>query len=61
VVDAPAKQPSTELPDYKELDRPAAQRKKQARTGEAELGLGKAAGQDMDYFDIPAFLRRQAD
>ena len=61
VVDAPSKS-STELPDYKELDRPAAQRRsKQAAKGETEVGLNKAVGQDMDYFDIPAFLRRQAD
>jgi cell division protein FtsZ len=63
VVDAPvAKQPSSDLPDYKELDRPTAQRQnKLARSGEPELGLDKATGKDMDYFDIPAFLRRQAD
>jgi cell division protein FtsZ len=63
VVETPAvKHSGNELPDYKELDRPAAQRKsKQVHGGEADLGLGKAAGQDMDYFDIPAFLRRQAD
>ena len=61
MVDA-ASTPSSELPNYKELDRPTAQRKgKLARSEEAERGMEKAAGQDMDYFDIPAFLRRQAD
>ena len=61
VVEAPSK-PVGELPDYKELDRPTAQRKSKQASGEkVEPGLGKAAGQDMDYFDIPAFLRRQAD
>ncbi len=55
--------PATEMPDYKELDRPAAQRKSKAAASEegGEAAVGKAVGQDMDYFDIPAFLRRQAD
>lgn len=61
VVDAPARS-SSELPDYQELDRPTAQRKsQQAHSEDAGVSLGKAVGQDMDYFDIPAFLRRQAD
>jgi cell division protein FtsZ len=61
VVDAPVK-PSSDLPDYKELDRPTAQRKnKTARAEAGEPSMEKAVGQDMDYFDIPAFLRRQAD
>jgi len=41
-------------PDYQKLDRPTVIR--QQNGGEA-----KAAGSDMDYLDIPAFLRKQAD
>lgn len=49
-------------PDYRDLDRPAAQRKDtRAAREETQPALGKAVGADMDYFDIPAFLRRQAD
>lgn len=40
--------------DYQKLDRPTVIR--QQNGGEA-----KAAGSDMDYLDIPAFLRKQAD
>ena len=47
--------------DYRELDRPAVMRNR----GSAERGvaLKQAVGAetDMDYLDIPAFLRRQAD
>jgi cell division protein FtsZ len=46
-------------PDFRELSRPAAQRKA------AALNVGGAAAEapdtDIDYLDIPAFLRRQAD
>ncbi len=41
-------------PDYQKLDRPTVIR--QQNGGEA-----KAVGSDMDYLDIPAFLRKQAD
>jgi cell division protein FtsZ len=41
-------------PDYQKLDRPTVIR--QQNGGEA-----KVAGSDMDYLDIPAFLRKQAD
>ncbi|MDN3517420.1 cell division protein FtsZ [Aquisalimonas lutea] len=40
--------------DYDELEKPAAARKKAANDKYGESG-------DMDYLDIPAFLRRQAD
>jgi cell division protein FtsZ len=43
--------------DYTELDRPAVIRRKASAD---PLPPPKAAG-DMDYLDIPAFLRRQAD
>ncbi len=52
-----------EMPDYAELERPACQRR-DASSGmlkeAVEPALGKVARQK-DYFDIPAFLRRQAD
>lgn len=41
--------------DYEALERPAVARKRAAGGGEA------AAEGDMEYLDIPAFLRRQAD
>jgi cell division protein FtsZ len=45
----------TGTPDYHELDRPTVirQTKKVAAAGNQ--------AEDMDYLDIPAFLRRQAD
>ena len=53
-----------EVPDYGEMDRPASVRRGGAQTAmsqdEAEPTLSKAVGHE-DYFDIPAFLRRQAD
>ncbi|MGB4246478.1 MAG: cell division protein FtsZ [Pseudohongiellaceae bacterium] len=61
VVEMPAK---VATPDYRQLDRPAAMR---TRTASAhtmpQSGLARAVGSDtdMDYLDIPAFLRRQAD
>jgi cell division protein FtsZ len=53
-----------EVPDYGEMDRPASVRRGGAQTAmsqeETEPTLSKAVGHE-DYFDIPAFLRRQAD
>ena len=47
-------------PNYKDLDRPAIGRKRAAVAGrDAPLAPDTAGGED--YFDIPAFLRRQAD
>ncbi|OOZ37295.1 cell division protein FtsZ [Solemya velesiana gill symbiont] len=43
--------------DYRELDSPTAIRNRQA----AQNYVDAAQEQDMDYLDIPAFLRRQAD
>ncbi|MES9962873.1 MAG: cell division protein FtsZ [Candidatus Sedimenticola sp. 20ELBAFRAG] len=43
--------------DYRELDSPTAIRNRQA----AQSYVDAAQEQDMDYLDIPAFLRRQAD
>jgi len=55
----PAASVDVELePDYAQFDRPTAMRKsRQAGSGQAQAA---EAGGD-EYFDIPAFLRRQAD
>lgn len=45
--------------DYAELDKPTVLRQ-QAATGH-DRGLDSAETPDMEYLDIPAFLRRQAD
>ncbi len=45
--------------DYSALDRPAHLRK--AAHGSASAALAPAAEKDIEYLDIPAFLRRQAD
>lgn len=51
----PAKKPSGEI-DYGKLDRPTV-----IRNRAAEERYPSAADGDLDYLDIPAFLRRQAD
>jgi cell division protein FtsZ len=51
----PAKKPSGEV-DYGKLDRPTVIRQRAANDRYPD-----AAGGDLDYLDIPAFLRRQAD
>ncbi|MAY13958.1 MAG: cell division protein FtsZ [Oceanospirillaceae bacterium] len=43
--------------DYSQLDQPTVKR----QAGNAAKQLDAAARPDMDYLDIPAFLRRQAD
>ncbi|TGD74061.1 cell division protein FtsZ [Mangrovimicrobium sediminis] len=53
---APAATPDEE-PNYAELDRPAVQRRQRAAGGHSAA----VAQADDEYFDIPAFLRRQAD
>ena len=48
-------------PDYKSLDRPTVMRKNpQAATRDA-MTTAPVGDKDMEYLDIPAFLRRQAD
>jgi cell division protein FtsZ len=47
-------------PNYKDLDRPAIGRRQAAAAGRAGQIAPDAAGGE-EYFDIPAFLRRQAD
>ena len=48
----------TAAPDYRDMDRPAVYRRHAA----AATATAEAGGEpDLDYLDIPAFLRRQAD
>ncbi|MGM0632822.1 MAG: cell division protein FtsZ [Pseudomonadota bacterium] len=57
--------------DYRGMDRPTAMRRREAAAASSrpsrqnvdQGGLARAVGSDadMDYLDIPAFLRRQAD
>jgi len=63
VEDAPRQAPAPEqagVPDYREYDRPPVMRNKVRRAAGDQLAEG-ADGAGEDYFDIPAFLRRQAD
>ncbi len=65
VAPAPVAEPAAERKtdveiNYSDLDRPAVNRKNQIASERYEL-RNKAVGDDMDYLDIPAFLRRQAD
>ena len=64
VVDSAAPKPAVadpgQEPDYKEFDRPPALRKsRRGAGGPAAAAAAEGAGEE--YFDIPAFLRRQAD
>ena len=45
--------------NYKEFDRPTVHRQHAARLSERSVDTSEA--RDLDYLDIPAFLRRQAD
>jgi cell division protein FtsZ len=61
VIEAAPKPASTEVelePDYAQFDRPTAMRKSR-RAGAGQALAVDAGGEE--YFDIPAFLRRQAD
>jgi len=49
-----------EQPDYSQLDRPAVLRNRPVDRG-AVVAQAVGAEADIDYLDIPAFLRRQAD
>ncbi len=58
------KKAPTSAADYAELDKPAHVRQKAAAAAAAKASAPDAASakaKDMDYLDIPAFLRRQAD
>ncbi|NKB34180.1 MAG: cell division protein FtsZ [Pseudomonadales bacterium] len=58
VVDNTAHEGET---DYRQLDKPAIMRNRQAAERPAAMAQAVGAETDMDYLDIPAFLRRQAD
>lgn len=47
--------------DYRQLDTPAVMRKQQAGERAPLIAQAIGAEADMDYLDIPAFLRKQAD
>jgi len=49
--------------DYRQLDRPAVMRNRDSAATARAPVMAQAAGAetDMDYLDIPAFLRKQAD
>mgnify|MGYP000439006142 CR=1 FL=1 len=47
--------------DYSKLDRPAVMRNRPTTGRGAAMAQAVGAETDMDYLDIPAFLRRQAD
>lgn len=47
--------------DYRQLDRPAVMRQRERSEQAASVAKAVGADTDMDYLDIPAFLRRQAD
>ena len=51
----------TAVTDYNELDRPAIMRNQEAADRTHVTAKAVDTGADMDYLDIPAFLRRQAD
>jgi cell division protein FtsZ len=51
-------------PDYRNLDRPTIMRQggsQQAAIARESVQIAAAHDRDMEYLDIPAFLRRQAD
>jgi len=58
---ATAAQPRQSAVDPADLDVPSYIRKEQAAQQQAAPKTESASGKDMDYLDIPAFLRRQAD
>jgi len=47
--------------DYQQLDRPTVMRKQTVAAGGAAAAQMPQENKDMNYLDIPAFLRRQAD
>jgi cell division protein FtsZ len=57
-VKAEATDPGAE-PDYKDFERPPSMRNARRSTASQNAETAESAGED--YFDIPAFLRRQAD
>ncbi|HIQ53681.1 UNVERIFIED_CONTAM: ftsZ [Trichonephila clavipes] len=53
-----ARQSDAGAPNYRDLDRPTVMRNQPATSAAAHLSK---PAEDLDYLDIPAFLRRQAD
>ena len=49
------------VPNYNDYDKPVSQRVGNTARGDAQRYVDAAVERDMDYLDIPAFLRRQAD
>jgi cell division protein FtsZ len=47
--------------DYGALDTPTVIRQNKSEARESRFGVQAKEGMDLDYLDIPAFLRRQAD
>jgi cell division protein FtsZ len=64
-VKAPVKmmhKPTTSNANYDELDKPTVMRNGgQKENRETRFGAQSKKDIDLDYLDIPAFLRRQAD
>ena len=58
VVDNTANETET---DYRQLDKPAVMRNGQGTERPSAMAQAVGAETDIDYLDIPAFLRRQAD
>lgn len=58
VVDNTSREMTT---DYRQLDKPAVMRRQGSSRAAAAAAAVVGADADMDYLDIPAFLRRQAD
>lgn len=59
ITDSPVKlSPAEETPDYQKLERPTILRKQAATTKTPAEALN---ANDIDYLDIPAFLRRQEE
>jgi len=48
-------------PDYRQLDKPAVMRRPGSSRAAAAAAAVVGSDTDMDYLDIPAFLRKQAD
>jgi cell division protein FtsZ len=59
VIDNTVNKPDGSV-DYKKLDRPTVMRGSNAQAAPQRAPDSKSS-KDMDYLDIPAFLRRQAD
>ena len=61
VIDNTATRTADGKPNYSALDKPAVMRANQAAMAATRAAGTKVADKDMEYLDIPPFLRRQAD